>query len=174
MNKDTIYREDAIKALTEVLFDEPPYLNSIEKCEAFARKTLEDIPSAEENIPTSIKQAYARGYNHAKEEIALSGEYERAYKRGRESVLLQSKQGEWTPCSERPPEEKGKYLVTEKVYAITDNNHAGKYSVLVEEVAYDPVFYKHSGGWARTRTKYETVAWMPLPEPWEGADNDSI
>lgn len=56
---------------------------------------IKDIPSAEENIPTSIKQAYARGYNHAKEEIALSGEYERAYKRGRESVLLQPKQGEW-------------------------------------------------------------------------------
>ena len=45
--EDLIKRSDAIKALTEVLFDEPPYLNSIEKCEAFARKTLEDIPSAE-------------------------------------------------------------------------------------------------------------------------------
>ena len=44
---DLIKREDAIKVLTEVLFDEPPYLNSIEKCETFARKTLEDIPSAE-------------------------------------------------------------------------------------------------------------------------------
>ena len=44
---DLIKRADAIKALTEVLFDEPPYLNSIEKCEAFARKTLESIPSAE-------------------------------------------------------------------------------------------------------------------------------
>ena len=45
--EDLIKRADAIKALTEVLFDEPPYLNSIEKCEAFARKTLESIPSAE-------------------------------------------------------------------------------------------------------------------------------
>ena len=45
--EDLIKREDAIRVLTEVLFDEPPYLNSIEKCEAFARKTLESIPSAE-------------------------------------------------------------------------------------------------------------------------------
>lgn len=28
------------------------------------------------------KNAYARGYNDAKKEIALSGEYERAYRRG--------------------------------------------------------------------------------------------
>lgn len=57
--EDLIKRSDAIKALTEVLFDEPPYLNSIEKCEAFARKTLESIPSAEkqgewERIPYSM------------------------------------------------------------------------------------------------------------------------
>lgn len=38
--EDLIKREDAIKALTEVLFDEPPYLNSIEKCETFARNAF--------------------------------------------------------------------------------------------------------------------------------------
>lgn len=30
---------------------------------------------------------YANGYNDAKREIALSGEYERAYQRGRDSVI---------------------------------------------------------------------------------------
>lgn len=44
---DLIKRADAIKALTEVLFDEPPYLNSIEKCETFARKTLDSVQSVE-------------------------------------------------------------------------------------------------------------------------------
>ena len=59
--EDLIKREDAIKTLTEVLFDEPPYLNSIEKCEAFARKTLENIPSAE-NKGEWIKHDEERDY----------------------------------------------------------------------------------------------------------------
>ena len=45
--EDLIKREDAIKVLAEVLYEEPPYLNSAEKRMAFARNVLKDIPSAE-------------------------------------------------------------------------------------------------------------------------------
>lgn len=57
---DLIKREDAIKALAEVLYEEPPYLNSMEKIEAFAEKELSRIPSVEpkqgewERIPYSM------------------------------------------------------------------------------------------------------------------------
>ena len=53
---DLIKREDAIEALAEILYEEPPYLNSAEKRMAFARNAMKDIPSAEnkgEWIPCS-------------------------------------------------------------------------------------------------------------------------
>ena len=95
---DLIKREDAIKAIRKCEFESDMPSEWYSWMDT-AKAILKAIPSAEKNIPMSIKQAYARGYNHAKEEIALSGEYERAYKRGRESVLLQPKQGEWIPNS---------------------------------------------------------------------------
>lgn len=34
-----------------------------------------------------FRSCYSKGYNDAKRELALSGEYERAYQRGRDSVI---------------------------------------------------------------------------------------
>lgn len=51
------------------------------------------LERVKDDIDYIAEQAYAKGYNSAKTEIALSGEYERAYKRGKEDA--ERKKGEW-------------------------------------------------------------------------------
>lgn len=65
--------------------------------------------------------------------------------------------GEWIPCSERLPKEIGTYLVTldykEHGKSVTTIWYHGKqigWDLLVADVV---------------------IAWMPLPEPWKGAQN---
>ena len=70
----------------------------------------------------------------------------------------------WIPCSERLPSEQGQYLVTFPlcnrepwVYILSFNK--GK-------------FYETDDEWGDVG--YDDVtAWMPLPEPWKGADDDN-
>ena len=70
----------------------------------------------------------------------------------------------WIPCSERLPSEQGQYLVTFPlcngepwVYILSFNK--GK-------------FYETDDEWGDV--EYDDVtAWMPLPEPWKGADDET-
>lgn len=57
---------------------------------------------------------------------------------------------QWIPCSERLPKENGDYLVTGRQGAVNKRKYE------------DGRWY---GNWA-------VVAWMPLPEPWKGEDNE--
>ena len=60
------------------------------------------------------------------------------------------KQGEWIPCSERLPEVGVSVIVTSKGgYVYTSNIAHGEWDY---------------GG--------DVIAWMPLPDPWEGADDE--
>lgn len=69
----------------------------------------------------------------------------------------------WIPCSERLPSEQGQYLVTFPlcngepwVYILSFNK--GK-------------FYETDDEWGDV--EYDDVtAWMPLPKPWKGADDE--
>ena len=69
----------------------------------------------------------------------------------------------WIPCSERLPSEQGHYLVTFPlcngepwVYILSFNK--GK-------------FYETDDEWGDV--EYDDVtAWMPLPKPWKGADDE--
>lgn len=70
---------------------------------------------------------------------------------------------EWIPCSERMPNKQSDYLVTISLY---DNStyvdvlhfHKGK-------------FYEIDSEWGDV--EYDDVtAWMPLPKPWKGADDE--
>lgn len=69
-------------------------------------------------------------------------------------------QGKWIPVSERLPEERGMYLVTEKVFAIDDRNHRGKFKVETEQVEFS------GGKWNRAKF-YEIIAWQELPKPYK-------
>ena len=93
--------------------------------------------------------------------------------------------GEWIPCSERLPEEEGKYLVTFGAFAETINGEKiifGDIDGSVSEIGYGcyerDIFWNPTAfGWYDLATatpfdKRAIIAWMPLPEPWEGADDE--
>lgn len=68
--------------------------------------------------------------------------------------------GGWIPCSERLPEESGRYIIT-------------AYDGVSRRTA-TAVFQKRLGGWCLSgRMAYwRVVAWMPFPEPYQEGNND--
>lgn len=64
----------------------------------------------------------------------------------------------WIPCSERLPESQGYYICTCK-----DGSKYKRASAV-----------KWSNGWQLTGTRayWIVLAWMPLPNPWKGADDE--
>lgn len=77
-------------------------------------------------------------------------------------VLKERERPQWIPVTERLPEVVGRYIVTEKRFAVDDRNHKGRYQTIVEEVTFS------NNKWSRANF-FEIVAWMPLPEPYEGS-----
>lgn len=102
---------------------------------------LKELKDYKERIPS-----YEAGYNDAKREIALSGEYERAYERGKSDA----RQTRWIPVSERLPEDDKDVLVQ-----MTD------YSMMVDFRT------ASSSGWFWAEKDDLPIAWMPLPEPYK-------
>ena len=125
------------------------YANKI-MAENFRRlaEWLSELKVYKERMPS-----YEAGYNDAKRGIALSGEYERVYERGKADAQT----GRWIPVSERLPSENGCYLVS-----TTGTNND------IIDIAYytKEIWHKAS------RIK----AWMPLPEPYraESEDNENV
>ena len=68
-------------------------------------------------------------------------------------------QGEWIPCKERLPKEEGIYLVT-----------ATNYIFDTDEIVVGTCYFNIEYGFSNNR---KILAWMPLPEPWKGADDES-
>jgi len=65
----------------------------------------------------------------------------------------------WIPVSERLPDKRGFYLVTEKEYRVGDKKHSGKFETKVS-------FVEFREKWNRA-SFFEITAWMPLPEPYQ-------
>lgn len=63
-------------------------------------------------------------------------------------------ESDWIPCSDRPPEKEGRYLIT------VDED--GRKDVS------DDFFYFRADGTPSWHYETNVIAWMPLPEPWEG------
>lgn len=63
---------------------------------------------------------------------------------------------EWIPCNERMPKEDGYYLV-KLSFAWGNDIEMG---------------WLLDGEWVNPNS-HVTVAWMPLPAPWEGADDEN-
>ena len=113
---------------------------------------------------------------------------------GKHGFTLQSSDGrsvelvpapKWIPCSERLPEEEGNYLVTFGAFTETINGEKvifGDIDGSVSEVGYgcyerDIFWHPTAFGWYDLATatpfdKRTIIAWMPLPKPWKGIDDD--
>lgn len=88
---------------------------------------------------------------------------------------------DWIPCSERPPEEEGNYLVTFGAFAETINGEKvifGDTDGNVSEIGYGcyerDIFGRPTAfGWYDLATatpfdKRAIIAWMPLPPRYKG------
>lgn len=72
---------------------------------------------------------------------------------------------DWIPCSERPPEEDGRYLVTCKIgFSLNEN--------MENDETVDIAFY-NDGHWSKYILYEDIYAWMPLPESYKENKNDS-
>lgn len=72
----------------------------------------------------------------------------------------QPKAGEWIPCSERLPE----------MPEDTDDKDCPEFNVMIKGASVATTLkYSPDGAWFDDLGQvYEVIAWMPLPEPWEG------
>ena len=74
---------------------------------------------------------------------------------------------EWIPCSERLPSENGDYLVTLENGVVKILGYS-----TTQRTTYPKGFYYIKDGFSWRQTQNPVVAWMPLPEPWKGADDE--
>ena len=94
--------------------------------------------------------------------VDLSSVYSTAYKSGYEKG--KADRPTWIPCSERLPSEKD--YIGDVVIWCTDKSIVG--------VGW---YYESTKSWATIDDTFppilgEVIAWMPLPKPWEGADDE--
>lgn len=81
---------------------------------------------------------------------------------------------QWIPCSERLPEANGRYLVTRglnacgamwnRVYIINYSDLMGLKS--------EKIWWQGNVGKSDFERIDDVIAWMPLPEPWRGKEDD--
>lgn len=97
--------------------------------------------------------------------------WEIAYERGKEEAL------QWIPCSERLPDKDGDYLITYDESYANDYDYDRLVSIAPFEVASEAFGYWYqrlgTNGWVgEDWISIPVVAWMPLPEPYRGDDNE--
>lgn len=90
----------------------------------------------------------------------LQRAYDDGYKQGRydEKVETEKSLPKWIPCSDRLPEE--------NEVVLTQARFADDIKMAVSA----RIDYNYWTGWG-TR-EVNVVAWMPLPKPWKGADDE--
>lgn len=68
---------------------------------------------------------------------------------------------QWIPCSEGLPKKDGRYQVT-------------RYDYVTKTESIDILWYEKNLWWNRRFTgDYAVTAWMPLPEPWKGEEDEN-
>lgn len=116
-----------------------------------ALKALEEISYGlwEIDIPSPTVPEYIEHHEQVQSVMKLVDKWARKIQAAM-PVSEEPTEPQWIPCKERLPEENGEYLVTREAKGIYN---------FVEIVKKTNV----SGDIAR-----DIVAWMPLPEPYEG------
>lgn len=164
--EDTILRSDAIEAVYRA-YRRP----SDDEVFIRMREELERVPE------TSVATVQANV------EVDMDELVKRVTEEIRNSFILDPVG--WIPCSERLPEEEGNYLVTFGAFTETINGEKvifGDIDRSVSEIGYgcyerDIFWHPTAFGWYDLATatpfdKRAIKAWMPLPKPWKGVDDD--
>ena len=174
--EDLIKREDALlecEALTPI------------ECKAM-QKRIKDIPSAEpkQEIYGDEHDCIMTMFGECSYNETGCGSCA-VVEKVREALAVEPKQGEWIPCSERLPEDLEIVNITwvnhrpmnhyadikDKPFVATAIHHRDRwwwYSPICEDMLAE---YGKSEC-DKMDADIEVTAWMPLPEPWEGADDD--
>ena len=86
-----------------------------------------------------------------------------------EAIPSANRPQEWIPCSERLPDEDGQYLVWAVIGFVPDHvDDPSTYQGITIAGYYGN---SHPIKWLGISVE-KVIAWMPLPEPWEGADDE--
>lgn len=93
MSDRLLKESDAIKVLAKILYEEPPYLNSEEKCMAFAEKELSRIPTIEPNL--ILPERMERGECYEVGETIVVMNHDDYYDLLCRAMENEPKQGEW-------------------------------------------------------------------------------
>lgn len=120
------------------------------------------IPNHEEIDDTykMVNEAFFEGFDAAEKRYRLLIEtIEELDKKLSESIEV----GEWIPCSKRLPKEKARVLTYDTMGDIVFGQYdKGRWYWEAEACA--DYWAKNDG----------VIAWMPLPEPYEGSESDEI
>ena len=90
--------------------------------------------------------------------------------------VLETAGSEWTPCSERLPDEETDVIVTRTFLGCKDGSHG--WNAHIPPKTYVEVAQYFNGEWTALSDEYKVarnrhtdpVAWMPLPDPWKGEE----
>ena len=143
MSDDLIRRSDAIKAIWGDDIN-PSEDGMVFEAQSHIDRDMRLISSTDRPSATEIMNAYHEGVRKG-----IAEAYE---------TYGADRPQEWIPCSERLPAKAGHYLCSFKKPNRIDN-------------IYVDLAYWTGGRWYGYLAN-EINAWMPLPEPWKGADDD--
>ena len=96
--------------------------------------------------------------------------YDEGFRRGYEKGKADRPKGEWIPCEERLPSEDGEYLVTWGEGFISAFYY-GKPTNYPNKKVKGKCFYEYNDEYGDAVCD-DAIAWMPLPKPWKGADDE--
>ena len=83
---------------------------------------------------------------------------------------------QWIPCSERLPEENGRYLVTRGLNAcgsLWNRVYIVNYSDLMG-LKKEKIWWDGNVGKSDFERIDDVIAWMPLPQPWVEVEDEQI